>query len=173
MQFVAWGFLVLQALIVVASLLGYGIFTSRPDLLVAGSIPRRASLLGRFTVLPSAICFSADSRWWPTLAQKSPRGVIRFVVVYAVSLASELMGTGWGVPFGPYSYTKPARSQVVRTRAVIDSPQLVHHELGLLDNGLPAPVGCRSDHGRYGLVGFLGSAARPGDEQGNQLLGLG
>ncbi len=30
MHFVAWGFLVLQALIVVASLLGYGIFTSRP-----------------------------------------------------------------------------------------------------------------------------------------------
>jgi uncharacterized membrane protein len=27
------------------------------------------------------------------------------VAVYAVSLASELMGTGWGVPFGPYSYT--------------------------------------------------------------------
>ncbi len=34
MHFVAWGFLVLQALIVVASLLGYGIFTSRPDLLM-------------------------------------------------------------------------------------------------------------------------------------------
>jgi putative membrane protein len=27
------------------------------------------------------------------------------IAVYAVSLASELMGTGWGVPFGPYSYT--------------------------------------------------------------------
>ena len=34
MQFVAWGFLVLQALIVIASLMGYGIFTARPDLLI-------------------------------------------------------------------------------------------------------------------------------------------
>lgn len=28
-----------------------------------------------------------------------------FVAVYLVSLASELLGTGYGVPFGPYSYT--------------------------------------------------------------------
>ena len=34
MQMVAWGFLILQALIVIASLLGYGIFTARPDLLM-------------------------------------------------------------------------------------------------------------------------------------------
>ena len=34
MQFIPWLFLIVQAGIVVASLLGYGIFTSRPDLLV-------------------------------------------------------------------------------------------------------------------------------------------
>ena len=34
MQFIPWLFLIAQAGIVVASLLGYGIFTSRPDLLV-------------------------------------------------------------------------------------------------------------------------------------------
>ena len=33
MQFIPWLFLIVQAGIVVASLLGYGIFTSRPDLL--------------------------------------------------------------------------------------------------------------------------------------------
>src|SRR5215510_15840194 len=34
MQFIPWLFLIAQGGIVVASLLGYGIFTSRPDLLV-------------------------------------------------------------------------------------------------------------------------------------------
>ena len=34
MQFISWVFLIAQAGIVAASLLGYGIFTSRPDLLV-------------------------------------------------------------------------------------------------------------------------------------------
>ena len=34
MQIIAWLFLILQAAVVIASLLGYGIFTSRPDLLV-------------------------------------------------------------------------------------------------------------------------------------------
>ena len=33
MQFIPWLFLIAQAGIVIASLLGYGIFTSRPDLL--------------------------------------------------------------------------------------------------------------------------------------------
>jgi uncharacterized membrane protein len=28
-----------------------------------------------------------------------------FAAVYAVSLGSELMGTAWGIPFGPYAYT--------------------------------------------------------------------
>ena len=34
MQFIPWLLLIVQAGIVVASLLGYGIFTSRPDLLM-------------------------------------------------------------------------------------------------------------------------------------------
>ena len=34
MHIIPWVFLALQAAIVIASLLGYGIFTSRPDLLI-------------------------------------------------------------------------------------------------------------------------------------------
>ncbi|MEO7101745.1 MAG: carotenoid biosynthesis protein [Gemmatimonadaceae bacterium] len=30
--------------------------------------------------------------------------LVAFVVLYGVSLSSELLGTGYGVPFGPYSY---------------------------------------------------------------------
>jgi putative membrane protein len=32
-------------------------------------------------------------------------GLLAFIAVYVVSLTSELLGTGYGVPFGPYSYT--------------------------------------------------------------------
>ncbi len=105
MQIAAWGFLLLQALIVIASLLGYGIFTARPDLLMQVDPQARFftwafygfavgnMLFGGLAVLADAI----DRNRWPAF--------YAFIAVYLVSLISELMGTGWGVPFGPYSYT--------------------------------------------------------------------
>ncbi|HEX2230123.1 MAG TPA: carotenoid biosynthesis protein [Candidatus Binatia bacterium] len=105
MQLIPWIFLVVQAAIVVASLLGYGIFTSRPDLL-AKVDPQAAFFTWAFhgfaigNMLFGGLAVVSDA--W--LRNRIP-ALIAFVAVYCVSLASELLGTGLGVPFGPYSYT--------------------------------------------------------------------
>ncbi|MGH7811249.1 MAG: carotenoid biosynthesis protein [Candidatus Binatia bacterium] len=105
MQIVAWFFLVLQALIVIASLLGYGIFTSRPELL-AQVDPQARFFTWAFhgfavgNMLFGGLAVAADA-----LRHNRMAAFVAFVAVYVVSLASELMGTGLGVPFGPYSYT--------------------------------------------------------------------
>ena len=105
MQMVAWGLLVLQALVVIASVLGYGIFTSRPDLLIQVDPQARFfawafhgfavgnMLFGGLAVVAHAVRFNKSQAFYA------------FVAIYLVSLVSELMGTGWGFPFGPYSYT--------------------------------------------------------------------
>jgi putative membrane protein len=105
MHLVPWLFLCIQAVIVIASLLGYGIFTSRPDLLAQVDPQARFftwafygfaignMLFGGLAVVTNAI-----------LGNKTP-ALGAFTAVYLVSLASELLGTGYGVPFGPYSYT--------------------------------------------------------------------
>lgn len=105
MQFVAWGFLVLQALIVVASLLGYGIFTSRPDLLVQVDPQARFFTWAFHGFAVGNMLFGGLAVVTDALLRNRLAALSSLVAVYAVSLASELMGTGWGVPFGPYSYT--------------------------------------------------------------------
>ena len=87
------------------SLFGYGVFTTYPRLL--NSVPGAAEVYGRmfalaprvqiivaFVALAFVLWRSAGLRWLGA-----------FAAVYAVSLASELLGTTVGLPFGPYSYT--------------------------------------------------------------------
>ena len=105
MQIVAWIFLILQTAIVIASLMGYGIFTSRPDLLVKFD-PQAKFFTWAFhgfavgNMLFGGLAVMADA-----MLRNRRAGLVAFLAVYAVSLASELLGTGLGVPFGPYSYT--------------------------------------------------------------------
>ena len=105
MQIVAWGFLVVQALIVVASLLGYGIFTARPDLLILIDPQARFFTWAFHGFAVGNMLFGGLAVVADTLVKNRRAALLAFVAVYAVSLASELMGTGWGVPFGAYSYT--------------------------------------------------------------------
>ena len=105
MQFVAWGFLLLQALIVVASLLGYGIFTSRPDLLLQFDPQARFFTWAFHGFAVGNMLFGGLAVVADALLRNRRAALVSLVAVYAVSLASELMGTGWGVPFGPYAYT--------------------------------------------------------------------
>ena len=105
MQLVAWGFLVLQALIVVASLLGYGIFTARPDLLIIIDPQARFFTWAFHGFAVGNMLFGGLAVVADALVRNRRAALLAFVAVYAVSLSSELMGTGWGVPFGPYSYT--------------------------------------------------------------------
>ena len=105
MSIVPWLFLAVQAAIVVASLLGYGIFTARPDLLLQVD-PQAKFFTWAFhgfavgNMLFGGLAVVADALW--TDRQKA---LWAFVAVYVVSLTSELMGTTYGIPFGAYSYT--------------------------------------------------------------------
>jgi len=105
MQFLAWGFLVLQALVVVASLLGYGIFTARPDLLIQVDPQARFFTWAFHGFAVGNMLFGGLAVVADALLRNRRAALLAFLAVYAVSLSSELMGTGWGVPFGPYSYT--------------------------------------------------------------------
>ncbi len=105
MSIIPWFFLGLQGAIVVASLLGYGIFTARPDLLVQVD-PQAKFFVWAFSgfaignMLFGGLAVVADALWSDRL-----KAFWAFCAIYLVSLASELMGTTYGVPFGPYSYT--------------------------------------------------------------------
>jgi putative membrane protein len=105
---VPWALLGVQFAFVIGSLAGYGIFTARPDLLAA---------LGPDAVRFYAWAFHGFAVWNMTLGglavlseaflRNRMRGVaIAFAVVYAASLASELAGTTYGIPFGAYSYAE-------------------------------------------------------------------
>ena len=105
MSIVPWLFLAVQAAIVVASLLGYGIFTARPDLLIQVD-PQAKFFIWAFhgfavgNMLFGGLAVVADALW-----TDRRKALWAFVAVYVVSLASELMGTTYGIPFGAYSYT--------------------------------------------------------------------
>ena len=105
MSIVLWLLLGVQAAIVIASLLGYGIFTARPDLLVQVD-PQAKFFTWAFhgfavgNMLFGGLAVVADALWTDRL-----KAFWVFVAIYIVSLASELMGTTYGVPFGAYSYT--------------------------------------------------------------------
>lgn len=105
LSFAAWLFLGMQAAIVVASLLGYGIFTSRPDLLARFDPQAKfftwafhGFAVGNMLFGGLAVCAGA-------LLSDKGRALWAMVAVYAVSLGSELLGTSYGIPFGAYSYT--------------------------------------------------------------------
>ena len=63
MQFIAWLFLLVQAAIVIASLLGYGIFIHGP-ICWSRLIRKRGFSLGPLTASPLAICSLVDWLWW-------------------------------------------------------------------------------------------------------------
>lgn len=105
MNFIAWIFLALQACIVIASLLGYGIFTARPDLLVEVDPQAKFFAWAFYGFAVGNMLFGGVAVVWDALARDRGRALSAFAIVYVVSLASELMGTSYGIPFGAYSYT--------------------------------------------------------------------
>jgi uncharacterized membrane protein len=105
MYFVAWILLAVQAGIVIASLLGYGIFTSRPDLLVKVDPQAHFFTWAFHGFAVGNMLFGGLAVVAEALRSNKVAALYAFLAVYLVSLASELMGTGWGIPFGPYSYT--------------------------------------------------------------------
>ena len=173
MHIVPWVLLALQAAIVIASLLGYGIFTSRPDLLIQVD-PQARFFTWAFhgfavgNMLFGGIAVVADA----ILRNRIP-ALFAFIAVYVASLASELLGTGLGYSIRSLFLHQFIGSQVVRSRSASDSPKLVHRELGLLGDRAAAHVECGGNSTWHVSARGLGLAARPCHEQGHQLLGVG
>jgi putative membrane protein len=105
MRLIPWVFLCIQAGIVIASLLGYGVFTSRPDLLAQVDPQARFFVWAFHGFAVGNMLFGGLAVVTDALLRNKRPALLAFIAVYVVSLASELLGTGYGVPFGPYSYT--------------------------------------------------------------------
>jgi len=105
MQFIPWLFLVVQAGIVVASLLGYGIFTSRPDLLAQVDPQARFFAWAFHGFAVGNMLFGGLAVVAESLFSVRKPAFMALIAIYIVSLSSELLGTAYGVPFGAYSYT--------------------------------------------------------------------
>lgn len=105
MYLIPWLFLILQAAIVVASLLGYGVFTSRPDLLTQVDPQARFFTWAFHGFAVGNMLFGGLAVLAESLLLNRRSAIIAFGAIYIVSLASELLGTTYGVPFGAYSYT--------------------------------------------------------------------
>jgi len=105
LTFVPWIFLALQAAIVIASLLGYGIFTSRPDLLLQFDPQAKFFVWAFHGFAVGNMLFGGLAVCAEALLRDRKRALWVIAAVYGVSLASELMGTTYGIPFGAYSYT--------------------------------------------------------------------
>ena len=105
MQIIAWLFLILQAAVVIASLLGYGIFTSRPDLLVQVDPQARFFTWAFHGFAVGNMLFGGLAVVAEAVLRDRRRALMALAAVYVISLASELLGTTYGVPFGAYAYT--------------------------------------------------------------------
>lgn len=94
----------------VASIAGFALFGVHPERLASlspaairiYSVSFRLFALGQVFLagLVMAAFLTRYVRW---------KWVTAFVVVYAISLTSELIGTGYGIPFGAYSYSAVLR----------------------------------------------------------------
>ena len=106
MHYVPWLFLILQGGIVVASLLGYGIFTSRPELLTQVDPGARFFTWAFYGFAVGNMLFGGLAVVAEAVLHDRKIGLYAFVSVYIVSLVGELLGTTLGIPFGAYSYTE-------------------------------------------------------------------
>jgi uncharacterized membrane protein len=102
---VPWVFLIVQLGIVIASLLGFGIFTARPDLLARVDPGARFFVWAFYGFAIGNMLLGGLAVAIEALQRNGWRLALVIFSVYATSLASELLGTTYGVPFGAYSYT--------------------------------------------------------------------
>ena len=100
----AWllGVLVVFTLAAVA---GYATFGRHPELVA--SVPGAARWYGiSLKLFPVAQVWLAFAVMAAYMTRRIGLAwLAAFFVLYGVSLSSELLGTGYGIPFGPYSYT--------------------------------------------------------------------
>ncbi len=138
-------FLAVQAGIVIASLLGYGIFTSRPDLLMQVD-PQAQFFTWAFhgfavgNMLFGGLAVVADA----LVRNRQTEARLGFLAVYVVSLASELTRHDLRYPVWRLLLHRRCSVPNGSTRVPLLIPlELVHHELGLLGDRAPAQLAVR------------------------------
>ena len=105
MHYIPWLCLIFQCAIVAASLLGYGIFTSHPELLTQLDPGARFFAWAFYGFAVGNMLFGGLAVVAEAILRDRTRGLCAFAAVYFVSLVGELLGTTYGIPFGAYSYT--------------------------------------------------------------------
>jgi putative membrane protein len=105
MHYIPWLCLIFQGAIVAASLLGYGIFTSRPELLTQLDPGARFFTWAFYGFAVGNMLFGGLAVVAEAILHDRTRALWAFAAVYFVSLVGELLGTTYGIPFGAYSYT--------------------------------------------------------------------
>jgi hypothetical protein len=166
MNLLAW-FLLLQAAIVAASLLGYGIFTARPDLLMQVD-PQAKFFAWAFhgfavgNMLFGGLAVVTEAFW-----SDRQKAVWAFAAVYLVSFASEFMGTSYD-PIRAYSCRNGIKWF---DRVPLLIPVAGSRWLACGYSPASAPAGPAPCCGTSLLV--AGPLAQSGDEQSDELLGLG
>ena len=105
MHYIPWLCLIFQGAIVAASLLGYGIFTSHPELLTQLDPGARFFAWAFYGFAVGNMLFGGLAVVAEAILRDRTRGLCAFAAVYFVSLVGELLGTTYGIPFGAYSYT--------------------------------------------------------------------
>lgn len=91
----------------VAALVGYGVFGRHPALLAAVPEPIRGVYGIAFSFFAQAqVALSGGVLLWILYRRAGWRWLGALGLLYVASLASELSGTRFGVPFGAYSYTE-------------------------------------------------------------------
>jgi uncharacterized membrane protein len=105
MHYIPWLCLIVQGAIVAASLLGYGIFTSRPELLTQLDPGARFFTWAFYGFAVGNMLFGGLAVVAEAILRDRRSGLWAFASIYLVSLVSELLGTTYGIPFGAYSYT--------------------------------------------------------------------
>jgi uncharacterized membrane protein len=105
MHYIPWLCLIVQGAIVVGSLLGYGIFTSRPELLTQVDPEARFFTWAFYGFAIGNMFFGGLAVVAEAILRDRTLALWAFAWVYFVSLVGELLGTTYGIPFGAYSYT--------------------------------------------------------------------
>jgi uncharacterized membrane protein len=105
MHYIPWLCLIVQGAIVVGSLLGYGIFTSRPELLTQVDTGARFFTWAFYGFAIGNMFFGGLAVVAEAILRDRTLALWAFAWVYFVSLVGELLGTTYGIPFGAYSYT--------------------------------------------------------------------
>ncbi|MDX1674448.1 MAG: carotenoid biosynthesis protein [Longimicrobiales bacterium] len=90
----------------VVAVVGYGVFGANPSRVVglSNSAARFYAVSFGFFAQAQVVLAGLVLGFW-LWRRVGWQWVPAFAVVYALSLGSELMGTAFGIPFGPYSYT--------------------------------------------------------------------